>query len=366
VIDAEAALDALNRWMAARHMRGYWMQEGGGAGAQVTPHLWKWEDVYAGLVKSGAVVPSGEARAAGPRRIKIRHPGAAGVPRAVSVGAAIQMPGELLGPLRGGANVARFVVQAGAIVTAEGETFSADAGDLLVWPAGTEGEWRSPGPNPTIWIECDDAGLLDLVLPGLPVFPLADGQRRSPPKPSGYFAATRDRMSRADSTRWRPPMRYAWSDAFAALTALKASDPRGDPHDGIHLRYTSPVDRGPTLPTFSCAIQLLTPRNATSAHRHNSTAIYHVVRGEGSTEVGGERLDWCEGDVFCVPPWTWHRHANPSQQDAILFSVDDWPAMSTLGFYRVENEEESHELQAIFSESRPPFSRRKSSSRATI
>src|SRR5581483_754765 len=131
----------LNRWMAARHMRGYWMQEGGGAGAQVTPHLWKWEDVYAGLVKSGAVVPSGEARAAGPRRIKIRHPGAAGVPRAVSVGAAIQMPGER-------------------------DTFSADALDLLVSAARTEGESRSTGPTPTAWAVCAHARLLDPVLRG--------------------------------------------------------------------------------------------------------------------------------------------------------------------------------------------------------
>ena len=131
-------------------------------------------------------------------------------------------------------------------------------------------------------------------------------------------------------------MRYSWTDTFATLTALKENEVGEDPYDGIHLRYTSAVDRGPTLPTFSCEIQLLTPGLQTRAHRHNSTATYYVFRGEGRTDVAGERLEWTQGDIFAVPPWTWHRHENPANEDAILYSVDDWPAMVKMGFYRKE------------------------------
>ena len=95
------------------------------------------------------------------------------------------------------------------------------------------------------------------------------------------------------------------------------------------------------LATFSCEIQLLTPGLQTRAHRHNSTAIYYVVRGEGRTDVAGERLEWTKGDIFCIPPWTWHRHENPASKDAILYSVDDWPAMAMMGFYRKEGEEDT-------------------------
>lgn len=98
---------------------------------------------------------------------------------------------------------------------------------------------------------------------------------------------------------------------------------------------------GPTLPTFSCEIELLTPGLRTRAHRHNSTAIYHAFRGEGRTEVAGERLEWTQGDIFRVPPWTWHHHENPTREDAILYSVDDWPAMAKIGFYRMEAGDES-------------------------
>lgn len=34
-----------------------------------------------------------------------------------------------------------------------------------------------------------------------------------------------------------------------------------------------------------------------------------------------------------IPSWFWHEHANPSQQEAILFSVHDFPAMKSLGIY---------------------------------
>ena len=83
-------------------------------------------------------------------------------------------------------------------------------------------------------------------------------------------------------------------------------------------------------------VQLLNPRQRTLSHRHNSTTCYHVFEGEGVTEIEGERLAWGPGDLFVVPPWRWHHHENGSAQDAILFSIDDWPAMTKLGFFKKE------------------------------
>ena len=50
----------------------------------------------------------------------------------------------------------------------------------------------------------------------------------------------------------------------------------------------------------------------------------------------GERLEWHKGDLFAIPPWVWHSHENNSDETTIMFSVDDWPALSKLGFYRKE------------------------------
>jgi hypothetical protein len=46
-----------------------------------------------------------------------------------------------------------------------------------------------------------------------------------------------------------------------------------------------------------------------------------------------ERLEYHKGDIFAVPTWKWHYHENTRNDDAILFSIDDWPAMKKLGFY---------------------------------
>jgi len=66
----------------------------------------------------------------------------------------------------------------------------------------------------------------------------------------------------------------------------------GDPFDGIRLQYVNPFNGGPTLPTFSCEIQLLRPNEKTLSHRHTSTTVYHAFRGRGTTVVNEERLEW--------------------------------------------------------------------------
>jgi gentisate 1,2-dioxygenase len=72
------------------------------------------------------------------------------------------------------------------------------------------------------------------------------------------------------------------------------------------------------------------------AHRHNSTTFYFAFEGEGAVVIEGERLEYHPGDIFAVPAWTWHHHENTGDNDSILFSIDDWPAMKKLGFYMKE------------------------------
>jgi gentisate 1,2-dioxygenase len=98
----------------------------------------------------------------------------------------------------------------------------------------------------------------------------------------------------------------------------------------------SPVDRGPTLPTIAWQAQLLSARQKTLPHRHNSTTFYFAFEGEGAVVIENERLEYHEGDIFAVPAWKWHHHENSATDETILFSIDDWPAMKKLGFYMQE------------------------------
>jgi gentisate 1,2-dioxygenase len=134
-----------------------------------------------------------------------------------------------------------------------------------------------------------------------------------------------------------PAFRYAWADTQSTLEALKAAEAE-DACDGFYLTYTHPVHGGPTLPTFACDVQLLRPRRSLKAHRHTCTTIYQAFRGDGVTEIEGERFEWKQGDLFVVPPWSWHKHENTSSGESILFAMTDRPAIEALDIYREEVE----------------------------
>jgi gentisate 1,2-dioxygenase len=54
-----------------------------------------------------------------------------------------------------------------------------------------------------------------------------------------------------------------------------------------------------------------------------------------------------------VPPWAWHEHANDTDEDAILFSVQDTPILHALGLYREQAYEANEGYQTIIRAFRP-------------
>ena len=62
--------------------------------------------------------------------------------------------------------------------------------------------------------------------------------------------------------------------------------------------------------------------------------LFAVVRGEGVSEVDGERFQWRRGDVVAAPAWRPHWHE--ATGDAILFRVTDEPVMQRFGWWREE------------------------------
>jgi gentisate 1,2-dioxygenase len=88
--------------------------------------------------------------------------------------------------------------------------------------------------------------------------------------------------------------------------------------------------------TLTANIQVVMPGEIARAHRHTSSAVFHVIEGSGYSVVDGQRLDWEDKDVFCVPEWAFHEHVNTGRQPAILFSHTDVPVMRSLDLYREE------------------------------
>jgi gentisate 1,2-dioxygenase len=103
------------------------------------------------------------------------------------------------------------------------------------------------------------------------------------------------------------------------------------------FEYTNPLTGGSLMPTIACFAQRLAPGQKTEAHRHTSSAVYHVVAGHGCSIAGGHNLEWEQHDTFCVPGWTSHQHANLSATEpAYLFSFSDIPVLRSLDLLREE------------------------------
>jgi len=326
-------VSGLDEWLKERHLNGHW--RGMGERPEFRPYLWKWADIYDGLMKATELVPMDDT----PRRtIQLRNP-SLGDRMSSTIHMSVQcvMPGEIAKAHRHTAAAVRFVIQGepGADTVVEGEPFPMRSGDLITTPNWTWHDHYNRSDEPVIWLDGLDSRLVSIGQGLQENFP----QDQQPiERPAGYSAQTlgRARPSWLQSEHPTPPFRYPWEETYATLMALKAQENEGDPCDGLRLLYTHPLNGGPTLPTFACELQLLQGHQQTAAHRHICTTIYQAFRGSGVTEVDGERLEWSQGDIFVVPPWTWHKHENTQGQDSILYSMSDWPALSALGLYREE------------------------------
>ena len=319
----------LNRWLRERDLKGFWDQDE--RAAELKPKLWKWDDIYTGIMKATEVVPMEDTFR---RNVQLIHP-----IRPANLRFSLQciMPGESAKAHRHTTNAIRFIVKGSpkAYSVAEGEALPMEEGDLLTNTQWTWHDHYNESDAPVMWLDSLDSRFTMLTKGFSEDFP-TDTQPLT--KPIGTTARMLGRVKPTwvKSEHKIPPYRYPWAETYSTLMTLKQNEVEPDPYDGYHLMYSNPVDGGPTLPTFACEIQLFTPRQKAKAHRHTCSVLYFVFRGHGATTIEHERVEWSQGDVFLIPPWAKHAHENLAMEDAILFSVTDWPAIQSLGFYKEE------------------------------
>ena len=335
MVDVGTTHEDLERFLAAHHLVGSGLRREGQAPPRRgnTAAHWKWEGIYKGLMRSGKIVSVGPKGMTGMRSVT----GIEAQYFPIWMNAQILMPGERTQAHRNLRNETRLVLQAppGAVFVCEYESFPMERGDVVTNPAWTFHDHWNRGTEPAIWVDGYDNGYnrgvnINERLPD-------DAPYQEIKKPDRYGPRTRGHARPVSESPAfpLPPMRYPWSETQAALNALKQAA-EGDPYDGFQIMLANPLDRGPTLPTIAWQVQLLSARQKTLAHRHNSTTFYFAFEGEGALVIEGERLEWQKGDIFAVPAWKWHHHENTPDRESILFSIDDWPAMKKLGFYMKE------------------------------
>jgi gentisate 1,2-dioxygenase/1-hydroxy-2-naphthoate dioxygenase len=263
-------------------------------------------------------------------------------------------PGETAECHRHMAAALRFVVEGDgtAFTNVEGEQMLMEPNDLVLTPHWTWHDHQNQGTKNVVWLDVLDAHLASFL-----DAPIHENYKEACDQNGNYFTGSSQPIvhedgycrrrygvvrTRGGSSDGRAvPYAYKWRDTLAALKDMASAGER-DPHDGVLLDYTNPVTGGPTMPTIACRAQWLGPGEATRLHRHTSSTIYHVIEGEGTTEVGpsasgGAGYEWGTRDCFFVPSLQWYRHVNRSKTSpALLFSVTDRPVLESLGLYREE------------------------------
>ena len=86
-----------------------------------------------------------------------------------------------------------------------------------------------------------------------------------------------------------------------------------------------------TSNTLFSGLQIVMPGEAARAHRHTPAALRFIIDSQGgSTTVNGDRITMLPGDLVLTPNWTWHDHANDTDEPIIWLDGLDIPLVRML------------------------------------
>jgi gentisate 1,2-dioxygenase len=118
---------------------------------------------------------------------------------------------------------------------------------------------------------------------------------------------------------WTEVLRPMMVKAYDVVDPIKA--------ERRNLIMVNPGLKGAaTTPTLVAAIQGVLPGEIAPAHRHTAGALRFMIEGRGSlTNVNGEPCYMDPASLILTPQWSWHDHANETDQPVIWLDVLDVP-----------------------------------------
>ncbi len=324
----------LDAELERKNLAGYWKVRARAYQAD-QPYLWKWTDLYDGLMQASEQVGFEFSERRSIRLVNPNVPGRS-TSRNLQFSFSIVNPGEIARAHRHNLAAIRFVVQGSRAYTiVEGERFPMEPGDLILTPNWTWHDHINQSDEPIIWLDGLDVPLIQAqnILFFEQYDKAVQALTRGEADSTKRFGFARAATS-TPAERRGVPFRYDWKTTYDSLQSIAEADV--DLFDGHLLRYVNPATSGYTLPTMSCEVQLLQPGMTTRIHRHTSTVLCFVFKGRGRTRIGEGSLEWEKGDCFVIPHWQWHGHESGGDDEAVLFSINDKPISEALSLYREE------------------------------
>ena len=303
------------------------------------PYLWRWSEFSPYLHRISEIARKAEVSPiefADRQSILLLNPGLNGrlqVTNTIRCAISVYNPGDVAPVHLHSPNASRTILSdKGGYTVVEGERCTAARGDLILTPNGTWHDHGNDSSEPVIWIdmldwplmEFLDAAWVDHDMPG------AQGNAR--------VQAVTKSEGRSHRLYSRGGIKPAFvdhqigvADVLETLHSLRKEE--GDPHEGIKVDFVNPVTGEPVFKTLNYSAQLLRPGEETELKRETAGTFYVAIEGSGATEVGGNRFEWSQNDIFVVPNFLWRRHINTGKTDAVLYSVSDAALMSNIGQY---------------------------------
>lgn len=299
---------------------------------QTQPAHWSYQAIRPLLMQAGELTPIEKAER---RVLVLANPGHGlenlKASSAMYLGMQLLLPGEWAPAHRHTPNAVRMIVEGeGAYTTVEGQKCPMSRGDLILTPTGQWHEHGHDGDQPVIWLDVLDLPLVHYIEASYH----DDGpaQATEPDRSAEYVRGgmlPTPAYVRSDSAY--PILRYAWSEARAALIALAASQPE---LASVQITYVNPLTGQHAENILGFYAQMLRPGQSLRMPVRSPASVYHQI--EGSTEITIENQCFCmvNADTCCAPGYSEVTLKNLSATDpSFVFIADEAPLHTKLGVY---------------------------------
>ncbi|MES2262204.1 MAG: gentisate 1,2-dioxygenase [Pseudomonadota bacterium] len=304
------------------------------------PALWRYTDIEPHLLRAGEVITADEAV----RRVLVLEnpalPGSSSITQSLYAGLQLILPGEVAPAHRHTQAALRFIVKGkGAYTAVDGERTMMHPGDFIITPSWTWHDHGNPGidgaSEPVVWLDGLDIPMLRFFDAGFAENGDAASQHvaRAEGHSDAAFSHNMAPVRQLRASAHSPIFNYPYERSRSALETLRRTQ-EIDAWHGIKLCYINPHTGLSPMPTMATFLQLLPAGFSGLRHRGTDGAVYSVVEGSGSVNIGGTPFQFAPRDTFVVPSWA--TLSFTADEDVVLFSFSDRPVQQAMGVLREE------------------------------
>lgn len=300
---------------------------------QTKPTHWPYKTLKPLLLKAGELTPIEKAE----RRVLVLANPGHGLDKmqasaAMYLGMQLLMPGEWAPSHRHTPNAVRMIVEGeGAYTTVDGEKCPMSRGDLILTPTGLWHEHGHDGTDPVIWLDVLDLPLVYYMEASYHVN--GDRQTTLPGRGDKQYAHGGLVPSHVfeRSHKAYPMLRYAWTDAKAALQTLATDLPD---LEQVQITYTNPETGTDAENILGFYALMLRPDQSLRLPARSPAQVFHVIEGSVQADIVDSSFNLAEADTCCAPGYEAVTLTNlQADKASFIFIADESPLHRKLGVY---------------------------------